>query len=133
MITLITGSSCSSSRKASAWLKAYNIPFEEKRINEMNFEELKQILALTDHGTPELEIRSQRNGEWEKIHKAVLESPNLKTLFRVIQQHPRHFRTPILFTKNKLSIGFNDNEFRSFISRDKRRLMRELVPNIEEA
>ena len=136
MLTLITSNSCSSSRKVVAWLKDYNIPFVEKKMHELNFEDLKNILILTDRGTPELEVResssAKEKGEWAKIHKAVMEAPNLEYLIGIIQHHPRHFKTPILFTKNKLSFGYNDNELRSFISRDKRRIMREISSVFEE-
>jgi regulatory protein spx len=129
MITLITNSSCSSSRRACEWLKEYNIDYVEKRINEITFEELKKILSLTDRGTIDLEVRespsAKEKGEWRSINRTINEAPSLKVLFYLIHSHPQHFKTPIIFTENKLSIGFNDNDFRAFIPREKRRLIRE--------
>lgn len=103
MLTLITSSSCASSRKVVAWLKDYNIPFVEKKMHELNFENLKNILTLTDPGTPELEVResssAKEKGEWAKIHKAVIEAPNLEYLIGLIQHHPTILELPFYLQK----------------------------------
>ena len=53
MVTLYTSPSCTSCRKARAWLEEHNIPFEERNIfsNPLNVDEIKQILQMTEDGT----------------------------------------------------------------------------------
>ena len=56
MVTLYTSPSCTSCRKARAWLEEHNIPFEERNIfsNPLNVDEIKQILQMTEDGTEEI-------------------------------------------------------------------------------
>ena len=45
MVTLYTSPSCTSCRKARAWLKEHQIPFEERNIfaKPLKIDEIKQI------------------------------------------------------------------------------------------
>ncbi|MDU1887557.1 MAG: glutaredoxin domain-containing protein, partial [Enterococcus faecalis] len=53
MLTLYTSPSCTSCRKARAWLQEHEIPFKERNIfsEPLNIEELKAILIMTEDGT----------------------------------------------------------------------------------
>ena len=56
MITLFLSPSCTSCRKARAWLKKHDVPFKEHNImtSPLSKQELTSILALTENGTDEL-------------------------------------------------------------------------------
>ena len=56
MVTLYTSPSCTSCRKARAWLKEHDIPFTERNIfsNPLSIDEIKQILQMTEDGTEEI-------------------------------------------------------------------------------
>jgi len=56
LLTLYTSPSCTSCRKARAWLQEHEIPFVERNIfsEPLNISELKAILQMTEDGTEEL-------------------------------------------------------------------------------
>ena len=68
MIKLYTSPSCTSCRKAKAWLTEQELPFEERNIfsSPLNKEEIKEILCLTETGTEE--IISTRSKVYEKLN-----------------------------------------------------------------
>ena len=49
MVTLYTSPSCTSCRKAKAWLQENGIPFKERNIfsEPLNIDEIKNILRMT--------------------------------------------------------------------------------------
>jgi len=53
MVTLYTAPSCTSCRKARAWLEEHNIPFKERNIfsEPLTIEEIKEIFRMTEDGT----------------------------------------------------------------------------------
>ena len=53
MINLYVSSSCTSCRKARAWLNKHDIPFKERNIfsEPLTKEEIVNILRLTENGT----------------------------------------------------------------------------------
>ena len=56
MLTLYTSPSCTSCRKARAWLQEHEIPYVERNIfsEPLNIDELKAILQMTEDGTEEI-------------------------------------------------------------------------------
>lgn len=56
MVTLYTSPSCTSCRKARAWLEEHEIPFVERNIfsEPLSIDEIKQILRMTEDGTDEI-------------------------------------------------------------------------------
>ena len=68
MVTLYTSPSCTSCRKARAWLKEHNIPYAERNIfsDPLSVDELKQILQMTEDGTEE--IISTRSKVYHDLH-----------------------------------------------------------------
>ncbi|WP_313959155.1 glutaredoxin domain-containing protein, partial [Streptococcus pneumoniae] len=53
MITLFLSPSCTSCRKAKAWLEKHKVPFVEHNImtSPLTRKELQHILSLTENGT----------------------------------------------------------------------------------
>ena len=56
MVTLYTSPSCTSCRKARAWLQEHGIPFKERNIfsEPLSKNEIKNILQMTVHGTEDI-------------------------------------------------------------------------------
>ena len=56
MVTLFTSPSCTSCRKAKAWLQEHDIPYTERNIfsEHLTIDEIKQILKMTEDGTDEI-------------------------------------------------------------------------------
>lgn len=119
MVTLYTSPSCTSCRKARAWLKENNIPFKERNIFSelLTMDEIKSILRMTENGTEE--IISKRSKVFQKLNINLDELP-LQKLFDLIQKNPGLLRRPIILDEKRLQVGYNEDEIRRFLPRDVR-------------
>lgn len=120
MITLFLSPSCTSCRKARAWLLKHNVPFKEHNImtSPLSAEELKHILSLTENGTDDL--ISTRSKIFQKLNVDV-DDLSISELIKLIEEYPSLLRRPILLDKKRMQIGFNEDEIRAFLSRDYRK------------
>jgi regulatory protein spx len=116
MVTLYTSPSCTSCRKAKAWLEEHNIPYVERNIfaEPLTIEEIKEILRMTENGTDE--IISTRSKIFQQLN-INLESMPLQDLYEVIRQNPGLLRRPIIIDEKRLQVGYNEDEIRRFLPR----------------
>ncbi|MDA7026102.1 transcriptional regulator SpxA [Bacillus sp. CLL-7-23] len=116
MVTLYTSPSCTSCRKARAWLEEHDIPFTERNIfsEPLSIEEIKEILRMTEDGTDE--IISTRSKVFQKLN-VNLETMPLQELYQLINEHPGLLRRPILIDEKRLQVGYNEDEIRRFLPR----------------
>ena len=121
MIKLYTSPSCTSCRKAKAWLTEQELPFEERNIfsSPLNKEEIKEILCLTETGTEE--IISTRSKVYEKLN-VDFDELSFNELIELIEKHPTLLRRPIILDERHLQVGYNQDEIHQFIPREVRRL-----------
>lgn len=121
MINLYVSSSCTSCRKARAWLKKHNIPFKERNIfsDPLSKEEIVNILRLTENGTEE--IISTRSRAFQELH-VDLDELSIDQLLDLVQNNPSLLRRPIIMDDRRLQVGYNDDEIRRFLPRKVRRL-----------
>ncbi|WP_057896744.1 transcriptional regulator SpxA [Liquorilactobacillus oeni] len=121
MVTLYTSPSCTSCRKARAWLRKHDISFKERNIfsEPLSINEIKQILQMTEDGTEE--IISKRSKAYQKLNIDLDELP-LKQLFDLIQKNPGLLRRPIILDEKRLQVGYNEDEIRRFLPREVRAL-----------
>ena len=119
MVVLYTTASCSSCRKAKAWLEENQIDYTEKNIvsNSMTVDELKSILRLTEEGATE--IISTRSKTFQDLNINIDEL-SLNEFYTLIIEHPLMLRRPIMLDEKRLQIGFNDEEIRKFLPRSVR-------------
>lgn len=117
MITLYVTPSCTSCRKAKAWLNENGIEFVEKNLfsERISIKEIKEILRMTEEGTEE--IISKRSKTFEDIDVNLDQIP-MRELYKVIQENPGLLRRPILIDEKRLQVGFNEDEIRMFLPRD---------------
>lgn len=120
MITLFLSPSCTSCRKARAWLSKHEVAFEEHNIitSPLNKEELLQILSFTENGTED--IISTRSKVFPKLAIDVDEL-STSSLMELISENPSLLRRPIILDKKRMQIGFNEDEIRAFLPRDYRK------------
>ena len=120
MITLFLSPSCTSCRKARAWLKKHDVPFKEHNImtSPLSKQELTSILALTENGTDD--IISTRSKIFQKLDIDV-ESISVSELLHLIEQYPSLLRRPIIIDAKRMQIGFNEDEIRAFLPRSYRK------------
>ncbi|MFD1017865.1 transcriptional regulator SpxA [Thalassobacillus hwangdonensis] len=119
MVTLYTSPSCTSCRKAKAWLEEHDIPFKERNIfsESLTIDEIKEILRMTEDGTEE--IISTRSKVFQKLNVDFDQLP-LKDLFDLIQDNPGLLRRPIIIDEKRLQVGYNEDEIRRFLPRSVR-------------
>lgn len=120
MITLFLSPSCTSCRKARAWLLAHEVPFAEHNImtNPLTAKELKRLLSLTENGTDDL--ISTRSKIFQKLNIDVDEL-SVKELIDLIETYPSLLRRPIILDEKRMQIGFNEDEIRAFLPRNYRK------------
>jgi regulatory protein spx len=116
MVTLYTSPSCTSCRKAKAWLEEHNIEYKERNIfsEPLTLDEIKEILRMTEDGTDE--IISTRSKVYQKLDVDIDQLP-LKELFELIQENPGLLRRPIIIDEKRLQVGYNEDEIRRFLPR----------------
>lgn len=121
MVTLYTSPSCTSCRKARAWLKEHNILYAERNIfsDPLSVDELKQILQMTEDGTEE--IISTRSKVYQDLHVNI-DDLSLKDLLDLVQRHPGLLRRPIIMDEKRLQVGYNEDEIRRFLPHEVRAL-----------
>ncbi|TFB22017.1 transcriptional regulator Spx [Filobacillus milosensis] len=116
MVTLFTSPSCTSCRKARAWLEEHEIPFKERNIfsDTLTEDEIKEILRMTEDGTDE--IISTRSKVFQSLDVSLDQMP-LKDLISLIQKNPGLLRRPIILDDKRLQVGYNEDEIRRFLPR----------------
>ncbi|MGX7348739.1 transcriptional regulator SpxA [Dolosicoccus paucivorans] len=121
MVTLYITPSCTSCRKARAWLEEHSIPFVERNIfsDPLTVDELKEILRLTEEGTED--IISTRSKAFLELDIELSEL-HLNDFFDMVQEQPGLLRRPIIIDEKRLQIGFNEDEIRRFLPREVRAL-----------
>lgn len=119
MITLFLSPSCTSCRKARAWLLNHEVPFVEHNImtSPLSAQELQHILSLTENGTDD--IISTRSKIFQKLNLDV-ESLSISELIKLIEENPSLLRRPIILDDKRMQIGFNEDEIRAFLPRSYR-------------
>ena len=116
MIIIYTTPSCSSCRKAKAWLEHYNIPYVEKNIfiSTMDERELKKILMLTENGFND--IISVRSNVFKNSGVSI-EDLTTSQVIKFIKEYPSILKRPIIVysDKNRMQIGYNRDDIRIFL------------------
>lgn len=126
MIKVYTSPSCTSCRKARAWLQTNQLEFEEKNIfvDPLLEEEIKEILAATEGGVED--VISTRSKIYEKLCLDFNEL-TLKQMIVLFKEYPSLIRRPILIDEKRILIGFNEDEIRSFVPSETRCVERNLI------
>ena len=119
MINLFTSPSCTSCRKAKAWLEEQGLDYKEKNIyhEPLTRDEIKEILMLTEEGTDEIiSYRSQAYKNLEVENGDLAKNEFLQLINKKPSLNPR----PIIMDDRRLQIGYNEEEIRTFLPREAR-------------
>lgn len=121
-ITVLWGPSCGSARRACQWLDEHNLAYNKVNVvsQAISLDTLKKVLSLTEYGADE--IISERSKMFKKFGRKYIDSLTITELHRLLVNYPSLIKKPIIFTHNKLQVGFNEDEIRSFIPRETRRV-----------
>ncbi len=136
MLTIYTKNGCSSSRKAMEYLKANKIPYKRVKLNSerMSPNELELIIEnsykqlMIEDGPVGLEAIIKRTYQMNVMDM------KLTQLKKKILRNPTILKTPITIDKEKFIIGFKEEEFSVFVSKEKRHQhLEELMQHMEES
>lgn len=121
MVNLYVSPSCTSCRKAKAWLEKHDIPYKERNIfsEALTKKEISQVLRMTENGTEE--IISTRSRAFQQL-KVNLDDLTIDELLDLIEKNPSLLRRPIIMDDRRLQVGYNEDEIRRFLPRKVRRL-----------
>ena len=119
MVTLYTSPSCTSCRKARAWLEANAIPYKERNVfkEPLTRDEIKNILRMTEDGTEE--IISTRSKLFSELDIS-LDDLSLGELIEMIQKQPALLKRPLMIDENRMQVGYNEDEIRRFLPHEVR-------------
>ena len=122
MITIFTKPNNSSSKQAQKWLKERQIPFKTVSYANLSLSDLIKILSLTDTGVPQIQAKrtSRDTDETFRVNHLIEEASSISTLLNLMKSYPQRFKAPIIVDDNKLLIGFNDEEIRKFLPRQRK-------------
>ncbi|MFB5281856.1 transcriptional regulator SpxA [Peribacillus sp. Hz7] len=123
MVTLYTSTSCTSCRKAKAWLEEHEIAYIERNIfsEPLTIDEIKEIFRMTEDGTDE--IISTRSKAFEKLNIDIA-SLSLQELYKVIKENQGLLKRPIILDEKRLQVGYNEDEISRFLPRKVRAFQR---------
>lgn len=119
MVTLYTSPSCTSCRKARAWLEANAIPYKERNVfkEPLTRDEIKNILGMTEDGTEE--IISTRSKLFSELDIS-LDDLSLGELIEMIQKQPALLKRPLMIDEKRMQVGYNEDEIRRFLPHEVR-------------
>lgn len=119
MVTLYTSPSCTSCRKARAWLEANAIPYKERNVfkEPLTRDEIKNILRMTEDGTEE--IISTRSKLFSELDIS-LDDLSLGELIEMIQKQPALLKRPLMIDEKRMQFGYNEDEIRRFLPHEVR-------------
>lgn len=124
MLNLYVAPSSASSRKAKLWLNKHHLVYKKRNIAHypLNANEICQLLSMTDNGFSD--IISTRSNIYHKLirhYHINFDSLTSSHLIALIVKYPNLLRRPIIFSHNKLEIGYNREEIRKFLPQSVRR------------
>jgi len=102
MVNLYLTPSCTSCRKAKAWLEKHHIDYIERNIisDPPTVNEIKSILRLTEDGTND--IISIQSKIFQELNINV-ESLSLNEFYNLIMKYPQMLRRPIIQDEKKIT------------------------------
>lgn len=122
MITIYTTPSCSSCRKAKKWFNDHRIDFREKNIFNIKLtrEDIFAMLKNTENGFED--IISTRSKIFQEKNLDT-DDMTMRELTEFIIENPSVLRRPIIIDDNRMQVGYNEDEIRTFIPRRLREII----------
>lgn len=114
-LTFFTYPSCTSCRKAKAFLKEKGIEYDERHLfkNPPSATELLEIIKMSHNGMDD--ILSTRSRKFKELDKDI-EDMTVSELLEMLSEEPRLLRRPILFDGEKLIVGYNRSAMQELLA-----------------
>lgn len=122
MILIYTTPSCSSCRKAKKWFDDHRIEYREKNIFNIKLtrDDIMLMLKNTESGFDD--IISTRSKIFQEKNLNI-EEMSMRDLTNFIIENPSVLRRPIILEDQKMQVGYNEDEIRTFIPRRLREII----------
>ncbi len=122
MIQIYTTPSCSSWRKAKKWFTEHRIEYREKNIFNIKLtrDDIVMMLKNTESGFDD--IISTRSKVFQE-YDLDLEDMTMSELTNFIIENPSVLRRPIIIEDEKMQVGYNEDEIRTFIPKRLREII----------
>ena len=122
MITIYTTPSCSSCRKAKKWLDDHRIEYIEKNLftHPLTEEDIELMLNNAENGFDDIISTRSKIFKDENLD---IEDMRMSELKAFIIKNPSVLKRPIIVDKQKLQVGYNEEEIRVFIPKRLRELI----------
>ncbi|WP_278229377.1 ArsC/Spx/MgsR family protein [Lactococcus lactis] len=106
-------------KQARAWLLEHDLQHQMITKDNLTLDILKKILIVSDNGFDDVLISEQRTKIYKKM-KSVTKMTTMQ-LFEKILENPKLLKEPIIFDDNKMLTGYNSEEIRKFLPRDRKK------------
>lgn len=119
MIMVYESGSCSSCRKAKAWLDENGIDYSTKNIQHVRLsdQELKILFSLSNDIYELVSQRSAAVKDFKRNSKCKLEDLKFSELLEFIQHNPTALKRPIITDGRILQVGWDEDEITVFRKR----------------
>lgn len=116
MIKIYTISSCTSCKKAKAWLNNHQLPYKEQNLGKepLTKEEILTILSKTENGVESIVSKKNR---YAKALNCDINELSVSEVINLIQENPRILKSPILIDDKRLQVGYKEDDIRAFLPR----------------
>ncbi len=130
MIKIFVSPSCSSCRKVKEWFDNEKIPYRLINILSpmLTKDDIKEMISKSLDGTDE--VISKRSNVI-KENKIDLDTLTFSELIDFIYKNPTCLKRPIIVDDNRIQVGYNSEEIRVFIPREKRILLYKTKTNFD--
>lgn len=114
-ITFFTYPSCTSCRKAKAWLAENGVNYVERHLfkNPPSAEELLEIIKMTTNGMDE--ILSTRSQKFKNLDVDI-DDMTVRELLELLSEDPRLLKRPILTDGENVIIGYNQSAMKNLLA-----------------
>ncbi|MBO8162235.1 MAG: transcriptional regulator Spx [Brevibacillus sp.] len=114
-LTFYTYPSCTSCRKAKAWLNANGVDYVERHLfkNPPSVEELLDIVKKTHNGMDE--ILSTRSQLFKQLEVDINEL-TVSQLLEMLSEEPRLLKRPIITDGENVIVGYNQQAMKSLLA-----------------
>lgn len=110
-------------KKIVAWLTENKIEFIEQDVVKvpLSSRDIIHMLSLVEGNVNE--VLCIRGKEYQKLNENIC-SIKMNHLINLLEENQKLLRFPVLLDEKRMQIGFNTEELRKFIPREKRRVQR---------
>lgn len=122
MIQMYTTPSCSSCRKAKKWFEEHKIEYREKNIFNIKLTKDDIMLMLKNTSEGFEDIISTRSKIFQD-NDLDIDEMSMRELTDFIIANPSVLRRPIIIDDDKMQVGYNEDEIRTFIPKRLREII----------